>query len=73
MSHHDIAISRDGSKAIHLSQFLQMWDVPTGKELWRFNIPRSIMTSVAFSPDGNFVVTGDDESSVRIWRVPKQE
>jgi len=73
MNHYDVAISRDGSKAIHQSQFLQMWDVPTGKELWRFNIPRSIMTSAAFSPDGNFVVTGDDEGSVRIWRVPKQE
>jgi hypothetical protein len=65
MNHYDVAISRDGSKAIHQSQFLQMWDVPTGKELWRFNIPRSIMTSAAFSPDGNFVVTGDEILSRR--------
>jgi WD40 repeat protein len=64
-----IAISSDGRLVVHASQFVTIWDVETGAEIWRRQMPY-VVDSVDFSPDDKLLVTGAEDGSVRIWKVP---
>jgi WD40 repeat protein len=48
---------------------LRLWDVETGEELSRFADYPALL-SVAYAPDGKHAVTGGDDCSVRVWRLP---
>ena len=56
---------------------LCLWDMDTGKELKRFELPRENSYSIpaeaarcaAFSPDGTLVAAGDMTDRVHVWEV----
>jgi WD40 repeat protein len=50
--------------------FLLVCDVESSKELRRY-VAKSIMTSVAVSPDGGYALSGSHDGALRLWRVPK--
>jgi hypothetical protein len=64
-----IAISPDGRRVVHASQLIQLWDIDSGKELWRVKMPYEV-GSINFSADGKFLVSGANDGSVRIWKLP---
>jgi len=45
-----------------------IWDEETGNELKRFNVGSGV-NAIDFSPDGQFLVTGDDKGRVMSWDV----
>ena len=53
---------------------IKLWDVATGKNIATLNghpgISTSmVITSIAFSPDGEILVSGDDERAIKLWDV----
>lgn len=47
-----------------------MWDVRTGTEVaGPFKGHTDWVRSVAFSPDGNHIVSGSDDQTIRVWDV----
>lgn len=47
--------------------FIRVWNVETGAEIHRFRVGSSTVRAVAFISDGRQVVSGDSDSTVRIW------
>jgi RNA polymerase sigma factor (sigma-70 family) len=48
---------------------IHLWDIATGEELARLDHDGSVVTSLAFSPDGTRLVSGLANGSVLIWDV----
>jgi WD40 repeat protein len=46
-----------------------LWDINTGRELRRFVGHKDIVISVAFSPDGEQVLTGSKDQTALLWDV----
>jgi WD40 repeat protein len=72
------AFSADG-KLLAAASFgkpeLLLWEVGSGKELWRAQFPRISgyspgMRPLAFSPDGKWIAMGCADRSIRLWDVP---
>jgi WD40 repeat protein len=53
----------------------RVWDVQTGKELFRAGDHGYNIESVSFSPDGRYLLTGDGfgKGKLRLFRLPTQE
>jgi WD40 repeat protein len=49
---------------------LTVMDLDTGKEIARFEPPRSGYSGVAFSPDGRLLATADGQGALRLWEAP---
>ncbi|MHC4403702.1 MAG: WD40 domain-containing protein [Planctomycetota bacterium] len=49
---------------------LRVWETETGKELCCFDPGKAVQT-VAFSPDGRFILSGGREPFLRLWKLPK--
>ena len=65
---HCIALSGDGDLIVSSSHnSVQVWDAKTGKQLRELQGHTSSVYSVAFSPDGNQIVSGSGDQSVRVW------
>ena len=47
----------------------RLWDVATGKEVFRLNGHTGLVNSVAFSSDGRILATGSDDDTARLWDV----
>lgn len=45
----------------------RLWDAATGERLRILNGHSGVVTSVAYSPDGHFVVTGSRDCTVKVW------
>jgi RNA polymerase sigma factor (sigma-70 family) len=45
----------------------RLWEVATGKELWRFTHPEGGLRAVEFSPDGKVIAAGGDGGWARLW------
>lgn len=77
-----VALSPDGGiVAVGELNRVILWEVATGKELARLDLPprpKSIgddwfFDAVSFSPDGQRIATGHFDSTILIWDVPQRE
>jgi len=66
-----VSISPDGKIVASFSGYeeaaIQLWQVATGKEIGRLEGHRSWVTSFAFWPDGNKLVSSSADQTLRIW------
>jgi WD40 repeat protein len=52
-----------------LDQTLRLWEVSNGKCLHSFQGHTESVTSVAWSPDGRFALSGSEDRTLRLWEV----
>lgn len=52
---------------------IRLWDVDTGKQIGEFSGHDTHTASVAFSPDGQRVVSGHDNTTILIWDVKQAQ
>jgi WD40 repeat protein len=78
-----IAISPDGQLALSgggtpsgaalfkskIDYSVRLWELATGRELRRFKAHTSMVTAVAFSPDGKQALSAAQEGGVYVWTV----
>lgn len=75
-----VAPSADGSTGLKLSpdgrtlavaygRTVRMWDVPSGRQIAVLIGHAFQVDTLAFSPDGRTLATGDDEGNLRLWNV----
>jgi hypothetical protein len=69
-----LGVASDGRRAVAnggpIGTFA-LWDLRTGKVLHRFDGHNARVNSVAFSPRGNYALTGSSDKTVRLWRLPR--
>ena len=68
----DVAFSPDGSKLAaaggEYDSLIKVWDIASGAELKSFNPDHGVSAfAVAFSPDGNWLLTGGDDLNAKLW------
>jgi WD40 repeat protein len=54
------------------NNFVQLWDVETGRLLETIDTGSNYVTTVAFSPDGTLLASGGmypDENAIRLWKL----
>ncbi|EGD81111.1 WD-40 repeat protein [Salpingoeca rosetta] len=76
-----VALSRDGKLIVSGSgtpsalftrgedYSVRIWDVTTGQQLTKCDGHTDVVTSVAFGPDGQHIVSGSRDNTVCIWDV----
>ncbi|HIL69015.1 MAG TPA: hypothetical protein EYG38_04100 [Verrucomicrobia bacterium] len=67
----DVAVSPDGKRmAVGLPQGIaKVWDTTTGSELLSLEGHDSLVTAVAFIPDGTLIVTVSLDHKIRLWNA----
>ena len=69
---YDITFSEDGRRMVTGSDKLVIWDTETWQQLARYEVPIMSVNAIWFSPDGNDLITSDDEA-IRVWRATSFE
>jgi eukaryotic-like serine/threonine-protein kinase len=76
---HSVAFSPDGKRVVSggglqfddpanpLPGELKVWDAETGKELRNITGHKGMVASVAFSPDGERILSGGADKTVKVW------
>ena len=64
----DISVSPDGNKVASVDGRITIWDFRSGRKIRSFFTPTR-MTSVAFTSDGNYVVSGNVNGNVQLWDI----
>jgi uncharacterized protein with WD repeat len=68
-----VAISPDGKQLATGSadNSVQVWDLPTGRAIMRFQGHNKGVECVAFSPDGKVLASGGQDNAVRLWDLAR--
>lgn len=61
---------RVASSSIYNSYVPWVWDVPSGRPIYRLPAHETGVSAIAYSPVGSILVTGDQEGRVRVWDAP---
>lgn len=61
------AFTADGKRLVTVARDVQLWDIKTGHEVLNLRGHRGDIPTVGFSPDGNLLVTGGADTTVRVW------
>jgi WD40 repeat protein len=61
--------SRGATVAFCRGGRVQVWDFATKKRLVEFDVRQHSISSIAFSPDGQTLITGGVDSTILLWRV----
>ncbi len=71
-----IAVAPDGRSVLAgfydlalKAHIVRMWDISTGESVRTFSGHRTYVTAIALSPDGQLMLTGDDDNTARLWNV----
>jgi WD40 repeat protein/serine/threonine protein kinase len=48
---------------------LRLWNAISGQEMRCFKGHTNSVVSVAFSPDGHYVISGSDDMTIRLWEI----
>ncbi len=65
-----VAVSGSYNFGANTTSPLYIYDWPSGKEKHKFTVPGAI-SSVAFSPDGKWLVTGSTDTTATVWSLSK--
>jgi WD40 repeat protein len=69
---HGVAFSPDGRRFVSGGDaVVSLWDFETGMELKQFVGHTGNVWCVAFSSDGNRVLSGSQDGTLRIWSVDR--
>ncbi len=65
------AFSKDGRLAFSLAedQSLRVWEVASGREVKKYKMISNHVKALAVSPNGYWVVTGDNNNGLKLWDV----
>jgi hypothetical protein len=70
---HGLQFSADGRLvAAFGTHSVHVWDAATGKELWHCQGPGpgTYAQVLLFTPDGKSLITGHDDSTILVWKLP---
>jgi WD40 repeat protein len=75
-----VAFLPDGRRAVGVGGFprgpnyqditFYLWDVLQGRVLHQFEGHTEAIMAVAVTPDGQYAVTGSEDKTMRLWRLP---
>ena len=51
------------------SVYVEVWDIPSGKQILTLKKHRDYVACIAFSPDGTRLVSGSRDATVKIWNL----
>ncbi len=72
---HELAVSVNGRRLISAAfdQTVRLWDLGSGKELHCFHGHHGQADAVTFSPDAHYALSGGEDRTMRLWRLPDPE
>jgi WD40 repeat protein len=68
-----LALSPDGRMMATATLDIYIWNLQTGQIVQTLKGHENLVSSVAFSPDGNFLISGSWDRSARIWSLASGE
>ena len=65
------AVSRDGKFAVTggIDRMIRVWEIPTARELARWEAHDSDVTALAFSPDGATLASASKQGALKLWNL----
>ncbi len=64
-----MAITPDDRYLLTLSSTAQLWDLQTGQKVREVPFDAGVVSRIGFTPDGNFLVTGNSDGKVYLWDI----
>ncbi|MCX6907604.1 MAG: hypothetical protein NTY01_06125, partial [Verrucomicrobia bacterium] len=66
-----LAVSPDGKFAVTggVDRMIRVWEIPTARELARWEAHDSDVTALAFSPDGTTLASASKQGALKLWNL----